>query len=78
MINSFQQNILFYEFKNVSECNQIVRCSLSFFYSLLYKFKINTNIWIHIHMNLNIASKRTYMSLNVDLLKLAILILNNF
>lgn len=59
-------------------CNQIVRCSLLFFYSLLYKFKINTNIWIHIHMNLNIASKRTYMSLNVDLLKLTILILNNF
>lgn len=29
-------------------------------------------------MNLNIASKRTYMSLNVDLLKLTILILNNF
>lgn len=52
-------------------CNQIVRCSLLFFYSLLYKFKINTNIWIHIHMNLNIASKRTYM--NVDLLKLDLL-----
>lgn len=71
----------FYYFMNLKMyqvCNQIVRCSLLFFYSLLYKFKINTNIWIHIHMNLNIASKRTYMSLNVDLLKLTILILNNF
>lgn len=29
-------------------------------------------------MNLNIANKRTYMLLNVDLLKLTILILNNF
>lgn len=32
----------------------------------------------YIYMNLNIANKRTYMLLNVDLLKLTILILNNF
>lgn len=44
--------LLLYEFRNVSNsiCNQIVKCNLFFFYSLLYKFKINTNIWIYMYI----------------------------